>query len=1355
MKPQVDPHETASLLSDVTNLDAASGARSKTFVESAPGRNLGPTTSGPALGAGSSTLSSSSFNAGRGHAGGGSGGDGLGSRTGSAGRLAPRRQASWNGASAQAPAPTAQQVAAAVVNAGPAPAPAAQHERPKPKDMRKSISGGMKPEKKTHKEKQMKLVVHPDAGPMQGNGVPPPSDCQVIDERTWLTDRIVQFPCCSLSAMLLIPLVMAMVALLKAPFELDIGVDSFEIRSTHFSQQRYLAMNEAVKEENSHYTNRRQLWTPPSQRLGRLEMIYAPRKAVAYSDRPEKVSAATDTEEYDGIEMLRLDRLDYVRKIERAIQDFEGYQKYCRPATGLDAQSGDPCSPPSSLITYLYPTTTGDCDFEYDGKGTSLVRPISETMTALAAISNEEHYHWFFSTTHTEQKSTLIRSQFMFAMDHRPTQDERDEFDVWLGDLIDALERQKAENPETNGVVYLVGGSVPTRILVLRALNSDMVLALLSFFLVLLYTWFHTTSLVLSIMAMLMIALSFPVSLFFYYMFFGDAKLGVLNILSIYIVLGIGVDDCYVFLDAFQQNRHAPELSQGFGAAFNRSARAMFVTSFTTALAFLANMISSIPVIFSFAVFMATLVIVNYVFTITIFVGIVSVWHQYIETKEKIFFSELQRRIPCLHKMCQLCNSTAEEMTELPQKLRSTPATPQTNQVEGSHPAPDIDDFATLEDAFIVIDETSPANARAAPAPLKGNSTDHEKIVDQLRKHNIHIRSLRKTERWFLFTFGPFLNRNRRNIIGFATILVLLSAIMAARLTPSRDIPHLFPSDHPIQLHWSFKNSNFTGGYCDECAATFETDFMCHDVLCGGGNTCMFGKCYSNSGREPRALLPSELPYIPAGISARVAEACNRPGDGERAAMPNAAVHIFGTNTRADQAQRALEAYMGVYAPSGDLNAAGCDDDYRECFAWAQRGECDDNPAFMNSNCKYSCGLCEEEVENYHQCDDGDDNDSDGLTDCDDPDCAVIDPRCALTEDDRNQLAAAVCSMTVCRAFIDDFLNDCTNSVQRTDLKSVLNQSPTCSAHDLGVEQLALPVGPSCYYRPLDGEKDGSRYDKASSVEVATCICDGSEMSFYLATGLMSLGFASFNIYAAYQAMNRRNDMFEHRLAMATAAMFYMYGVVPCCFWLSCFPGPNESKENGFFGMMLFCGLCCAFGMAALRKKWNSDFMERPDMGSNYMYFCGFCTVMLIAFCIFGLAKTSSSSSWDAVDESHILSECKALSNMNSTKVDTDEDLSSEEMEEQVRTESIEAECRDDEIGCRLQCDDHCGAPERMLYSVGAFLMITGSLGCMGCMRLDGMKQSPWQATLTNITLAPFLVYGLMTALLVIYLDGP
>ena len=176
-------------------------------------------------------------------------------------------------------------------------------------------------------------------------------------------------------------------------------------------------------------------------------------------------------------------------------------------------------------------------------------------------------------------------------------------------------------------------------------------------------------------MAMAMIGLSFPVAVFFYDLFFGHADLGVLNILSVYIVLGIGVDDCYVFLDAFQQSRNARNMEQAFGAAFNRSARAMFITSFTTALAFLANMVSSIPVIFSFAVFMATLVFLNFIFTITIFVAMVAVWHEYVEAKEQLLWKKAKATIPCLEKLAdRLQPATVDEATLT--ELELPPAAP-------------------------------------------------------------------------------------------------------------------------------------------------------------------------------------------------------------------------------------------------------------------------------------------------------------------------------------------------------------------------------------------------------------------------------------------------------------------------------------------------------------------------------------------------------------------------------------------------------------------------------------------------------------------------------------------------------
>eukprot|EP01043_Picozoa_sp_COSAG02_P035409 COSAG02_NODE_2535_length_8585_cov_3.664624_1_plen_228_part_10 len=219
----------------------------------------------------------------------------------------------------------------------------------------------------------------------------------------------------------------------------------------------------------------------------------------------------------------------------------------------------------------------------------------------------------------------------------------------------------------------------------------------------------------------------------------------------------------------------------------------------------------------------------------------------------------------------------------------------------------------------------------------------------------------------------------------------------------------------------------------------------------------------------------------------------------------------------------------------------------------------------------------------------------------------------ALDDTLRNAVLSYAVKMTPCREFLNEFLDDCTMVEQRTTLKEALTHACSDRGCTGFVDNMGTGIPPQrvseCDYTVGRGELDGDAFDKSPSVELTKCLCDESEMSFYLATGLTSLAFASFNIYAAYQAMNRRNDMFEHKLNMAMAAMFYIYGVVPCCFWLSCFPGPNESKENGFFGMLLFCALSCGAIMIYLRKRWSSDFVEKPDLGYNYVCFCGFVTV--------------------------------------------------------------------------------------------------------------------------------------------------
>ena len=81
-----------------------------------------------------------------------------------------------------------------------------------------------------------------------------------------------------------------------------------------------------------------------------------------------------------------------------------------------------------------------------------------------------------------------------------------------------------------------------------------------------------------------------------------------------YLVLGIGADDLFVFFDAWLQSGDAEQAISGslltrMDYSFRRSASAMFTTSFTTAIAFIATASSPVMPISAFGFFAACTVL--------------------------------------------------------------------------------------------------------------------------------------------------------------------------------------------------------------------------------------------------------------------------------------------------------------------------------------------------------------------------------------------------------------------------------------------------------------------------------------------------------------------------------------------------------------------------------------------------------------------------------------------------------------------------------------------------------------------------------------------------------------------------
>jgi hypothetical protein len=127
-------------------------------------------------------------------------------------------------------------------------------------------------------------------------------------------------------------------------------------------------------------------------------------------------------------------------------------------------------------------------------------------------------------------------------------------------------------------------------------------------------TWVHTGSFFITAMAFFTIITSLGVSYFAYFNIFSMPFFPFLNLVVIFLLIGIGCDDIFVYMDTWKHSFcHLPDM-EGEGEdstplevrvqwTLDRAGGAMFVTSATTAAAFFANAISPITSIRCFGIF--------------------------------------------------------------------------------------------------------------------------------------------------------------------------------------------------------------------------------------------------------------------------------------------------------------------------------------------------------------------------------------------------------------------------------------------------------------------------------------------------------------------------------------------------------------------------------------------------------------------------------------------------------------------------------------------------------------------------------------------------------------------------------
>ena len=145
--------------------------------------------------------------------------------------------------------------------------------------------------------------------------------------------------------------------------------------------------------------------------------------------------------------------------------------------------------------------------------------------------------------------------------------------------------------------------------------DKDLNWTILSFIGVGGYVAFHTGSIIISAVSMAMTVFSIFTAFFFFRIIFQVTFFQFINFLIIFVVLGIGADDVFVFMDAFHQSVDelkakgvTPTLPKRIKHTMNRAIHAIFVTSFTTSAAFLATALSPLIPLRSFGIFSALVI---------------------------------------------------------------------------------------------------------------------------------------------------------------------------------------------------------------------------------------------------------------------------------------------------------------------------------------------------------------------------------------------------------------------------------------------------------------------------------------------------------------------------------------------------------------------------------------------------------------------------------------------------------------------------------------------------------------------------------------------------------------------------
>lgn len=348
------------------------------------------------------------------------------------------------------------------------------------------------------------------------------------------------------------------------------------------------------------------------------------------------VQFRTDAKKGDEENILTKEYIELIRAVEDDLLALGGFKKRCQ-----QLQSGQCLNvgQRQSITRYFYPDSNGT----FNGAGSQIVSDVPAQVGLMAAGIGQAGAFaevGFFvkdGFDSDDPESSITRFLLNFGVDPGVKQDEhqREIEDYQVDELVPWFE-DRAKELKGKGLLMYYYSDAIKRAEENGYLITDLSLTGVSLAVVFVLIWVQTLSLCITITGVLMILLSVPMAIGLYSTILQFPYWGTLHVLSIYIILGIGADDLFVFFDTWAESgrEHNPDDKQARMIwTWARASLAMAATSTTTIFAFIATSFTPLVGVRTFGIFTACMVGMNYYMVITVFPCAVLIWDKYVAAK--------------------------------------------------------------------------------------------------------------------------------------------------------------------------------------------------------------------------------------------------------------------------------------------------------------------------------------------------------------------------------------------------------------------------------------------------------------------------------------------------------------------------------------------------------------------------------------------------------------------------------------------------------------------------------------------------------------------------------------------------